>query len=228
MKLSNQLKSRATGGKRISDLVGSGSENWDQKAKALIPRDEGARARVSVADMLISKGPRMLCVILTASLKPDFWCSYYVSEQYLWRTDEAGSGKKREEDKYVFLYLLCIVKANHFGAEEPPISKRGIFDSLTIYVNGSTSPLISDHKLKYLLAEHGAKISIHLGRRQVTHVILGNPCGRAGGTGAGGGLAATKIQKEIKRTGGCGIRYVSVEWYIIALHLKNAHLIVIP
>ena len=111
-----------------------------------------------------------------------------------------------------FHYLLCIAKANLSGAEEPPISQRGIFDGLTIYVNGSTTPLISDHKLKYLLAENGAKISIHLGRRQVTHVILGNPCGRAGGMGVGGGLAATKIQKEIKRTGGCGIRYVSVEW----------------
>lgn len=111
-----------------------------------------------------------------------------------------------------FHYLPCIAKANFSGAEEPPISKRGIFDGLTIYVNGSTNPFVSDHKLKYLLADHGAKISIHLGRRQVTHVILGNPCGRAGGMGAGGGLAAMKIQKEIKRTGGCGIRYVSVEW----------------
>jgi twin BRCT domain len=111
-----------------------------------------------------------------------------------------------------FYYPLCISKANISGVEEPPTSKRGIFDGLTIYVNGSTNPLISDHKLKYLLVEHGAKISISLGRRQVTHVILGNPCGRAGGIGAGGGLAATKIQKEIRRRGGCGIRYVSVEW----------------
>lgn len=117
--------------------------------------------------------------------------------------------KKRQ---VIFPNLLCIAKADLSGAEEPSIPKRGIFDSLTIYVNGSTTPLISDHKLKYILAEHGAKISIHLGRKQVTHVILGNPCGRAGGMGAGGGLAATKIQKEIKRTGGCGIRYVSVQW----------------
>jgi len=96
------------------------------------------------------------------------------------------------------------------GGEAPSIPK-GIFDGLTIFVNGSTSPLISDHKLKYILAEHGAKISIYLSRRQVTHVILGNPCGKFNGIGAGGGLAATKIQKEIKRTGGCGIRYVSVQ-----------------
>jgi twin BRCT domain len=94
----------------------------------------------------------------------------------------------------------------------PLSSKRRIFDGLTIYVNGCTKPLISDHKLKCLLAENGAKISIHLGRRQVTHVILGNPCGKPGAMGAGGGLAGTKIQKEIMRTGGCGIRYISVQW----------------
>ena len=98
MKLSNQLKSGATGGKRISDLVGAGSENWD-KAKALIPKDARARARVSVADMLVSKRPRMLCVILTSSLKSDFWCSCSVAEQSHWRTDEDNSQHKREEDK---------------------------------------------------------------------------------------------------------------------------------
>jgi hypothetical protein len=100
VKLSNQLRSGATGGKRISDLVGAGSENWDDKTKALIPKVARARARVSEADMLLSKRPRMLCVILTRSLKPDFWCSYYyVAEHNLWRPNEAASGYNREEDK---------------------------------------------------------------------------------------------------------------------------------
>jgi hypothetical protein len=94
-----------------------------------------------------------------------------------------------------------------------PVSENGIFSGLVIYINGSTHPLISDHKLKHLLAENGARISIHLGRRQVTHVILGKPCDNTkAGSGAGGGLAASKIQKEIKRVGGCGIKYVGVEW----------------
>jgi hypothetical protein len=88
---------------------------------------------------------------------------------------------------------------------------KKIFDGLVVYVNGSTYPMISDHKLKHLLAENGARMSIHLGRRQVTHVILGKPNGSEG-MGAGGGLAASKIQKEIKRVGGCGIKYVGVEW----------------
>jgi len=83
MKLSNQLKSGATGGKRIADLIGAGSEHWEEKEKALIPKDARVRARVSVRDMLVSRRPRMLCIILTNSLKPDFWCSFNVAEENL-------------------------------------------------------------------------------------------------------------------------------------------------
>lgn len=89
--------------------------------------------------------------------------------------------------------------------------KKEIFDGLVIYINGSTHPLISDHKLKHVLAENGARMSLHLGRRQVTHVILGKLSGSSG-RGAGGGLSGTKIEKEIRRVGGCGVKYVGVEW----------------
>ncbi|KAG8628894.1 hypothetical protein KVT40_002759 [Elsinoe batatas] len=102
-----------------------------------------------------------------------------------------------------------------------------IFRNLTIYINGSTYPLISDHKLKHLLSTHGANLSISLGRRTVTHVILGLPSTSAStslastpnvsGRGAGGALAAGKIQKEISRVrsaGGKGPRYVSAEWVL--------------
>lgn len=82
-----------------------------------------------------------------------------------------------------------------------------------VFVNGSTYPLVSDHRLKQLLAENGARLSIHLGRRQVTHVILGRPNGSKG-DGAGGGLAGGKIEKEIRRVGGCGVKYVGAEWYV--------------
>jgi hypothetical protein len=54
--LSYQFKSGEIGGKRISDQVGAGSENWDEKAKALIPKDVRERAKVSVQDMLTGKG----------------------------------------------------------------------------------------------------------------------------------------------------------------------------
>ncbi|KAF4551487.1 Hypothetical protein D9617_13g099870 [Elsinoe fawcettii] len=102
-----------------------------------------------------------------------------------------------------------------------------IFANLTIYINGSTYPLISDHKLKHLLSTHGANLSISLGRRTVTHVILGLPTSvsatsfastpNVSGRGAGGALAASKIQKEISRVrsaGGKGVRYVSAEWVL--------------
>lgn len=87
---------------------------------------------------------------------------------------------------------------------------RGIFDGLVIYVNGSTLPLVSDHKLKQLLAQNGAHTSLHLARRRVTHVILGQP--GAVGRGAGGGLAGGKLEREVRRVGGCGVKYVGVEW----------------
>lgn len=90
---------------------------------------------------------------------------------------------------------------------------KGIFDGVVVYINDSTYPLISDHKLRHLLAENGARISIYLGRRQVTHVVLGKPCSVSiVGVGAGGGLSSSKIQKEISTVGGCGVKYVGVEW----------------
>ena len=106
-------------------------------------------------------------------------------------------------------------KLNSTGNTDSPRSKLlpKIFANLTIFINGSTMPLISDHKLKSLLTNHGARMSIALGRRSVTHVILGK-ANSGVGRGAGGGLAGSKIEKEILRRGGSGngIRYVNVEW----------------
>jgi hypothetical protein len=55
MKLSHQFKSGGTGGKRISDKVGAGSEDWEEKTKTLIPKDVRERAKLSVEDMLVGK-----------------------------------------------------------------------------------------------------------------------------------------------------------------------------
>ncbi|KAI4173864.1 MAG: hypothetical protein LQ348_006449 [Seirophora lacunosa] len=78
--------------------------------------------------------------------------------------------------------------------------------------------MVGDHRLKQLLAENGARVSIALGRRTVTHVILGTPNGGAAkNSGAGGGLAASKIQKEILRVGGKGVKYVGVDWVLESL-----------
>jgi hypothetical protein len=79
---------------------------------------------------------------------------------------------------------------------------RPIFAGLNIYVDGSTFPHVSDHRLKHLLAQHGAALSTALGRRTVTHVILGER----------GGLAAGKLQHEVARTRGTGVQFVGVRW----------------
>jgi hypothetical protein len=89
-----------------------------------------------------------------------------------------------------------------------PPATRQIFANLTIYLNGCTAPL-SDHKLKHLISTHGGNMSISLGRRTVTHVILGKINTKGG---CGGGLAGTKIQKEIASLRGKSVKFVTAEW----------------
>jgi hypothetical protein len=83
-----------------------------------------------------------------------------------------------------------------------------IFRGLCMYLNGSTMPAISDHKLKHLFAQHGGSTSIALGRRTVTHVILGDT------SSGGGGLSGRKIQKEVSLVRGKSVKYVSVQWVL--------------
>lgn len=90
-----------------------------------------------------------------------------------------------------------------------PASSKKILAGTTIYLNGSTMPLISDHKLKHLLVSHGAKLSLVF-VRSVTHVIIGKP-NTGANKGAGGNLAAGKLQKEIERCAR-GPKFVGVEW----------------
>ena len=89
---------------------------------------------------------------------------------------------------------------------DPSRAPPQIFRCLNIYLNGSTAPFISDHKLKQLFAQHGGKSSIGLGRRTVTHVIVGERCG--------GGLASGKIEKEITTVSGKGIKFVTAHWVL--------------
>ncbi|KAL2001799.1 hypothetical protein VTN02DRAFT_1202 [Thermoascus thermophilus] len=103
----------------------------------------------------------------------------------------------------------------------PGPRRRGIFSNLTFYINGSTYPLISDHRLRHLLVTNGAEIALAPARRTVTHVILGthNRTTTIGvREGCGGGLAARKLQREIERVGGggggSGVRFVGVEWVL--------------
>ena len=149
----------------------------------MIPKNVLERAKCSVADLLAGKGHLQAT---TDGLNPPMTKEELLMEAR--RMEDEDKAREREKAR----------------------EEKSIFDGLVIYINGSTSPLISDHKLKHILAENGAKISIALGRRQVTHVILGRPCGS--NNGAGGGLAGGKLEKEIKRVGGCGVKYVGVEW----------------
>lgn len=205
-KLQNQLAGGHSGGDRLSDRVGAGSEDYDEQRQVLIPKEVRARAANSVMDMLRKPG-----TMQQGSKSP---------EKQLSRDKEKEEGKQEDGHAVVEEKLMessqqqegedgeAAARAEARGTSASTSSK--IFDGLVIYVNGSTHPLISDHKLKHLLAQNGARMSIHLGRRQVTHVILGKPSGPNGG--AGGGLAGGKLEKEIRRVGGCGVKYVGVEW----------------
>lgn len=182
-KLNGQFREGETGGARRSDTWGAGSKDWDEKHKTLIPKHVRERAARSVRDMLMKPG------------KMHESMSKGMSEEEInpIREDDLME-KRREEDE----------------EREANKGTRGIFYGVVAYVNGSTFPHVSDHKLKHLLTENGGQMSLHLGRRKVTHVILGRPAGS--GQGAGGGLAGGKLDKEIKRIGGCGIKFVGVEW----------------
>lgn len=205
-KLQNQLAGGHSGGDRLSDRVGAGSEDYDEQRQILIPKEVRARAANSVMDMLRKPGTMSSSSSRPASKSPEKELS---KEQ-----QEAG-----EEDRSVTTGEIPTASPQQREGKDDEASTKAegksggggkIFDGLVIYVNGSTHPLISDHKLKHLLAQNGARMSIHLGRRQVTHVILGKPSGPNGG--AGGGLAGGKLEKEIRRVGGCGVKYVGVEW----------------
>lgn len=173
----------------MSDAVGAGSQDWDPSLKAIVPPELRSRAKSSVMDMLARPGT------MKQSLSSASGGSHSGQGQVDLTAEENISWQRKAEDE---------------SRQEEQAQPRKIFDGVVVYVNGSTHPIISDHKFKHVLAEHGARMSIHLGRRQVTHVILGRPAG--GGGGAGGGLAGGKLQKEIQKVGGAAVKFVGVEW----------------
>lgn len=184
-KLNSQFRAGSSGGKRLSDTCGSGSDGWgEQKEKHVwCPEERSARkaGKPSVMDMLARPGTMQRG--MGAALAPG-------------PTGEVAKMERRRGEEEV--------------ASEREGS-RGIFDGVVAYVNGTSHPLVSDHKLKRLLSENGGQMSLHLARRKVTHVILGQPAAGPG-RGAGGGLSGGKMEREIKRSGGCGVKYVGAEW----------------
>ncbi|KAF7555612.1 hypothetical protein G7046_g6523 [Stylonectria norvegica] len=187
-KLNGQFRAGDSGGERMSDTWGAGSEDWDEKHKALVPKAVRERAQRSVMDMLVRPG-KMQESLGNGGVSVDGIAHGATGEEM-----RMEMRRKEDEDR------------------EAGRGSRGIFDGVVVYVNGSTFPLVSDLKLKQLLTENGAQMSLHLGRRRVTHVVLGRPAGA--GMGAGGGLAGSKVDKEIKRTGGCAVKFVGAEWVL--------------
>jgi hypothetical protein len=211
--MNSQFRAGSSGGQRISDTVGVGSADFDERLGMLVPKEVRARAMNSVADMLRNPGSmraasRPLASSLSASAsRTGVPPGKVETEGGSGGTGNLPGGTTAEER------LALSRKAEDEAREEEKAKRaqeRRFFDGVVVYVNGSNHPLVSDHKLKHLLSEHGARMSLHLGRRQVTHVILGKPSRPSGG--AGGGLAGGKLEKEIRRVGGCGIKFVGVEW----------------
>lgn len=206
-KLQSQFRGGATGGERMSDTAGAGARDFDARTGALITPEARARARSSVMDMLTRPGS-MRKTMAAAAVAGSSSTPSLPSRDLITPANTATTIPTRGNPNNSLRGAED--EAGEAGGPERPERPRKIFDGVVVYVNGSTHPVISDHKLKHVLAEHGARMSSHLGRRQVTHVILGRPAG--GGRGAGGGLAGGKLQKEIQRVGGCGVKFVNVEW----------------
>ncbi|KAI6372530.1 hypothetical protein MCOR25_003690 [Pyricularia grisea] len=237
-KLGGQFRAgyRGGGGERVSDAVGRGSKDFDERLGAVVSKDARARAACSVVDMLRRPGAMKDGGDVAgrsptrSSSSSSFLSSSSTGYPIISSLPELATYKDKQLDADLpspstYTSQVNTTTDEQTGAfqkqENQKSNKKprgGIFDGLVIYVNGSTHPLISDHKLKHVLAENGARMNIHLGRRQVTHVILGRPAASPapskGISGAGGGLAAGKLEREIRRVGGCGVKFVGVEWIL--------------
>jgi hypothetical protein len=233
-KLSHQLRDTTGRGgtQHLSDLIGAGSENfgldgrkengdWEKSAPGL--REEGWR---DIREMM--QGTRKTSsegnvTADSASEKVNierddgrrqitgdglqYWQGRLSTDKTLVSTAKYNPNSKKARD--VPSSTTAAAPEESTGLDpstscSPHKTLPQIFSGLNIYLNGSTLPHISDHKLKHLLAQYGANISIALGRRTVTHVILGDK----------GGLAAGKIQKEVAKTGGKGVKFVGVRWVL--------------
>ncbi|KAF2652315.1 hypothetical protein K491DRAFT_605133 [Lophiostoma macrostomum CBS 122681] len=186
LKLSEQYRSGLGGGRRVADTVGAGSEGFGKDGR----KENGGWERGAVG--LRTGGQKSLVEV---------WGK---SKAHL----EAGRSEKLREANDDVHVKGPSTECDGLQGGEP---ERQIFDGLCFYLNGSTAPLVSDHKLKRLVAERGGRMSIALGRHSVTHVILGTTSGQGG---CGGGLAGSKIQKEIAKIGGKSVKFVTAEWIL--------------
>ena len=234
LKLRNQFQAGAGGGKRVSDTVGAGSLDfgkdcrtqsggwvngakglrtggqqsiWESWKGAVVEKDvERPAKRPKMKES--AREPTTVVNPFTPFTKTDgrvretSWTSHESSPSHLLSPIDPSSSTTPTP--------AATAEENPEAAAEEKAPPQ-LFANLRIYINGSTAPAISDHKLKHMLSNHGAQISVALGRRTVTHVIIGRPSSSGG---SGGGLAGSKIQKEIVRVGGKGVKFVTAEWVI--------------
>jgi hypothetical protein len=198
LKLSEQYKGGLNGGgKRVADTVGAGSEDFGKDGR----KENGGW--VKGAKGLRTGGQQGLAEIWGASKAGKKPSQGKDLDRLHVRSEDAVSmptSGQSDRDEHVD-------SAQRDEYAEP--AEKQIFAGLCFYINGSTMPLVSDHKLKHMLAARGARHSIALGRRSVTHVLLGTSNLHGG---AGGGLAATKIQKEISKSGGKAVKFITAGW----------------
>ncbi|KAF1931864.1 uncharacterized protein M421DRAFT_2482 [Didymella exigua CBS 183.55] len=184
LKLREQYKDGiGGGGMRVADTVGAGSEDFGKGGR----KENGGWEKG--ANGLRTSSQKNLADVWSVSKAGKKTPS---EEKPLQVEQDLSEAQDVESDAYDGTLM----------SPSAPQAKQ-LFNGLCFCLNGSTAPLVSDHRLKHMLSAHGAHHSIALGRRTVTHVVLGTV--NANG-GCGGGLAATKIQKEVARTGGKAVK----------------------
>ncbi|KAH7325986.1 hypothetical protein B0I35DRAFT_474695 [Stachybotrys elegans] len=193
-KLNSQFQGGSSGGVRLSDTWGEGSEDWDDREKVVVPKSIKQRRGNTVIDLL------------QRAAKP----STPTIQSHGTDVNNAVTNGPASHD------MLMQQPKDQGDETEAHTRDRRLFDGVVAFVNGSTFPLVSDHKLKQIITENGGQMSLHLGRRRVTHVVLGRTAGS--GTGAGGGLAGSKLDREIRKQGGSGaVKFVNAEWVLESL-----------
>ena len=229
LKLRQQFSAGTSGGKRVSDTVGAGSLDFGQDGRTesggWVPGASGLRkgGQQSIWESMPvdkpverpSKKPKLEEEQATTLVNPftPFRKENGTVRETSWTSHESSPSHLLEPIGQISQNAGTPAHLPKDDASEGPKQKQlpQVFANLTIYINGSTAPFISDHKLKQLLSSNGANMSIALGRRMVTHVIVGKPVGSGG---CGGGLSGSKLQKEIARTHGKGLKFVTAEWAV--------------
>ncbi|KAK3052669.1 hypothetical protein LTR09_006150 [Extremus antarcticus] len=230
LKLRQQFNGGAGGGKRVSDTVGAGSLDFGNDGRAangdwvkgapglrtggqksildagvVVEKDvERPTKRMKTEDGSAKEPTRATNPFTPfrredGSIRETSWTSHESSPSHLLSPINSSATSLATPP--------AVEEAvNEQSKELPPPQ---IFDNLVLYVNGNCGEDISDHKLKRVWCEHGGHTSVHLARRTVSHVVIGRPNSNGG---SGGGLAGSKIQKEVTKQRGSVVKFVTSEW----------------